>query len=67
MYITYIHTYHSRFIPEGISEVSQILFRDTHIYNMQNIKQELFGIIIISVSIAHDQCRGRSLVLIINL
>jgi hypothetical protein len=25
---TYIHTYHSRFIPEGVAEVSQIFLRD---------------------------------------
>jgi hypothetical protein len=25
------HTYHSRFIPEGVAEVSQILLRDTHV------------------------------------
>jgi hypothetical protein len=28
---TYIHTYHSRFIPEGVAEVSQIFFRDTYV------------------------------------
>jgi hypothetical protein len=28
---TYIHTYHSRFIPEGVAEVSQIFLRDTHV------------------------------------
>jgi hypothetical protein len=28
---TYIHTYHSRFIPEGLAEVSQIVLRDTHV------------------------------------
>jgi hypothetical protein len=28
---TYIHTYHSRFIPEAVAEVSQIFLRDTHI------------------------------------
>jgi hypothetical protein len=27
----YIHTYHSRFIPEGVAEVSQIFLRDTHV------------------------------------
>jgi hypothetical protein len=27
---TYIHTYHSRFIPRGVTEVSQIFLRDTH-------------------------------------
>jgi hypothetical protein len=26
--IGYIHTYHSRFIPEGVAEVSQIFLRD---------------------------------------
>jgi hypothetical protein len=29
--VTYIHTYHSRFIPEGVAEVTQILLRDTHV------------------------------------
>jgi hypothetical protein len=28
---TYIHTYHSRFIPEGAAEASQILLRDAHV------------------------------------
>jgi hypothetical protein len=27
----HIHTYHSRFIPEGVAEVSQIFIRDTHV------------------------------------
>jgi hypothetical protein len=27
----YIDTYHSRFIPEGVAEVSQIFLRDTHV------------------------------------
>jgi hypothetical protein len=26
----YIHTHHSRFIPEGIAEASQLLLRDAH-------------------------------------
>jgi hypothetical protein len=26
-----IHTYHSRLIPEGVAEVSQIFLRDTHV------------------------------------
>jgi hypothetical protein len=26
-----IHTYHSRFIPGGVAEVSQIFLRDTHV------------------------------------
>jgi hypothetical protein len=30
-YNTYIHTYHSRFIPEGVAELSQIFPRDTHV------------------------------------
>jgi hypothetical protein len=29
--ISYIHTYHSRFIPGGVAEVSQIFLRDTHV------------------------------------
>jgi hypothetical protein len=28
---TYKHTYHSRFIPEGVAEESQIFLRDTHV------------------------------------
>jgi hypothetical protein len=27
----YVHTYHSRFIPEGIADASQILLRDAHV------------------------------------
>jgi hypothetical protein len=27
----YIHTYHSRFIPKGAAEASQILHRDAHV------------------------------------
>jgi hypothetical protein len=27
----HIHTYHSRFIPEGVAEASQIFLRDTHV------------------------------------
>jgi hypothetical protein len=27
----YIHTYHSRFIPKGVVEASQILLRDAHV------------------------------------
>jgi hypothetical protein len=27
----YIHTYHSRFIPEGVAEISQTFLRDTHV------------------------------------
>jgi hypothetical protein len=26
-----IHTYHSRFIPEGVAEVSQLFLQDTHV------------------------------------
>jgi hypothetical protein len=29
--IIYIHTYHSRFIPEVVAEVSQIFLRDTDV------------------------------------
>jgi hypothetical protein len=29
--LLYIHTYHSRFIPEKVAEVSQIFLRDTHV------------------------------------
>jgi hypothetical protein len=27
----YVCTYHSRFIPEGVAEVSQIFLRETHV------------------------------------
>jgi hypothetical protein len=27
----YIHTYHSRFIPEGVAEASHIFLRDIHV------------------------------------
>jgi hypothetical protein len=26
-----IHTYHSRFIPEGVAETTQIFLRDAHV------------------------------------
>jgi hypothetical protein len=29
--VSYIHTYHSRFITERIAEVSQIFLRDAHV------------------------------------
>jgi hypothetical protein len=29
--IHFVHTYHSRSIPEGVAEVSQILLRDNHV------------------------------------
>jgi hypothetical protein len=28
---TYVHKYHSRFIPEGVAEVSEVFLRDTHV------------------------------------
>jgi hypothetical protein len=28
---TYVHTYHSRFIPEMVAEASQIFFQDAHV------------------------------------
>jgi hypothetical protein len=28
---TYIHTYHSRFIPVGVAEASQIFLQDAHV------------------------------------
>jgi hypothetical protein len=31
IYYTSIHTYHSRFIPEEVAEVSQKLLQDTHV------------------------------------
>jgi hypothetical protein len=31
MFREYIHTYHSRFIPEGVAEVSQVFLRYTHV------------------------------------
>jgi hypothetical protein len=30
-YLQYIHSYHSRFIPKGVTEASQILLRDAHV------------------------------------
>jgi hypothetical protein len=29
--LTYIHTYHPRFIPVGVAEASQIFLRDAHV------------------------------------
>jgi hypothetical protein len=31
LFLKYIHTYHSRFIPEGVAEVSQIFLRHTYV------------------------------------
>jgi hypothetical protein len=31
IFLKNLHTYHSRFIPEGIAEVSQIFLRDTRV------------------------------------
>jgi hypothetical protein len=31
LHLTKLHTYHSRFIPEGVAEVSQIFLRGTHV------------------------------------
>jgi hypothetical protein len=31
LFTSYIHTYHSRFIPEGVAEVTQIFLRDTYV------------------------------------
>jgi hypothetical protein len=31
MDVVYLHTYHSRFIPKGVAEISQIFLRDTHV------------------------------------
>jgi hypothetical protein len=35
---TYINTYHSRFIPEGVAELSQIFLRDTYVLSKLAIK-----------------------------
>jgi hypothetical protein len=37
-FLAYIHTYHSRFIPKGVAEVSQIFLRDA------NVLPKLFNI-----------------------
>jgi hypothetical protein len=46
VHYNYIHTYHSRFIPEEVAEVSQTFFRDTH--NLKTIakleKSKMYGI-----------------------
>jgi hypothetical protein len=31
IFYDYIHTYHSRFVPGGVAEVSQIFLWDTHV------------------------------------
>jgi hypothetical protein len=33
-----LHTYHSRFIPEEVAEVSQIFLRDTHVLPKLTVK-----------------------------
>jgi choline dehydrogenase-like flavoprotein len=31
-YVTIIHTYHSRYIPERVADASQIFLRDAHVF-----------------------------------
>jgi hypothetical protein len=38
-----IHTYHSRFIPEGVAEVSQIFQRDTYVLPKLVSYEEEYG------------------------
>jgi hypothetical protein len=44
---TYIHTYQSRLVPEGVAEASQIFLRDHTFYQndmaMRNIKDVIGG------------------------
>jgi hypothetical protein len=52
----YIHTYHSRFIPEGVAEVSQIFLRDTHVlpilvsYEEHCRRRKLIAVLLQSIS-----------------
>jgi hypothetical protein len=48
----HIHTYHSRFISEGVAEVSQMFFQDTHVLpklvswgTLQTPKPQRYGFI----------------------
>jgi hypothetical protein len=44
----YIHTYHSRFNPEGVAEVSQIFLRDTHV--LPKLSYEPIAVLLHSIS-----------------
>jgi hypothetical protein len=74
VYSTYIHTYHSRFIPEGVAEISQI-HRDAHVLpkdlGMKNTAdatggkpiavrfQSISGVSAINPLVAFDNIHGR--------
>jgi hypothetical protein len=43
LYLYNIHTHHSRFIFEGVAEVSQIFFPDTHVLTKLVSYEEVIG------------------------
>jgi hypothetical protein len=59
-----IHTYHSRFIPEGAAETCQIFFRDAHVlpkllsydeFPRRVVVRQAAGRKIIAESLSHDE------------
>jgi hypothetical protein len=64
IYIYTLHTYHSRFIPEGVAEVSQIFLQDTHVllklvsYNTADVTGgKLIAVLLQSISDIHQEKR----------
>jgi hypothetical protein len=53
----YIHTYHSRFIPEGVAEASQIFLRDAHV--LPKSQSSILGISAINTLVAFYDIHGR--------
>jgi hypothetical protein len=49
----YIHTYYSRFIPEGVAQASQIFLRVTHV-----LSQSILGVGAINSLVAHYKIQG---------
>jgi hypothetical protein len=56
-----VHTYHSRFIPEGVTELSQIFLRDTHVLPM--LLQSVSGVSAIPLVAFYDIYGGKREVL----
>jgi hypothetical protein len=64
---TYIHTYHSHFILEGVAELSQILLRDAHVlpnYSAMSTTADVTGskliaVLLLSISGISADIHGR--------
>jgi hypothetical protein len=53
----YIQTYHSRYIPEGVAEVSQIYLRDTHVLpKLVSYEEHCMAVYIIYYQDNYNKC-----------